>query len=453
MPGDLNAGLVHFWPMSEIGDGAVDRLDTVGGWDLSGVGALYGIDIAGKHGTAAEVSGTNGYFDNNAITTPSDYTFAGWVRGFTGLVNNYTIHIRTADSSAFIGIGIEGIATQQVRFDIKDASQQSRLIGVTDAADWNFIAVRVLTSGADHIVHCRVNDSDASTITVVGSLPVLTVFRGPYSHTASTTQAADELGFWDRSITDTELDWLYQSGAGNFYESGAWTAGPWDAPTNGVSETASDGLVEITNGASETASDGLGAPENGASETASDGLVEITNGASETVADQLGAPENGASETASDELETIESGVSETAAGTVAATDDIVSGVSETAADELETIESGISETAAGEVGSIESGVSETATGVVETIESGVVETATGTLETIESGVVETRTDFTTIESGVVETTADELLEFPDATFAVLTCGSRVFADEYLGVELTIGTVEKATLDALSKEY
>ena len=219
----LLRGLAAYWKLDEAAGGT--RFDSVGGHHLSDTNDVA--QAAGKIGYAAEfLSASNHYLSNaDAALRLSTFTVAGWSANNDVTQTNATFASRfnTLDACWLIKHKSTGI----VRFGWTDdgdhaatATADTPNMGFVNG-EWFFWCLRA----GPTMVYCRVNTTDvtpAATKTPIytGMSPFLLggqLENDDLQPAAAFEGRVDEVGYWNRVLSATEVDLLYNGGAGRAY--------------------------------------------------------------------------------------------------------------------------------------------------------------------------------------------------------------------------------------------
>lgn len=205
--------------MEETGE--VDRVDTVGAWDLVDAGTIAA--ATGFNGNCLHSTGANSDVEMTSITFPSSFTITCWAKSSA---HDWGFPWRIHDASAIDQIFFEWHDSTDYTYGAATSNYYggASKYGLSgDVTAWAFLAMR--TDSTD--VRCRRNATDASTITVGGwsGAPAFTKLEVAKAQTSSDAYV-DEMGMWDRELTDAELTELYNAGAGKFYRNGSFGPAP-----------------------------------------------------------------------------------------------------------------------------------------------------------------------------------------------------------------------------------
>jgi len=242
-------GLVAYWKLDEV-SGAT-RVDSSGnGNDLSdnnivgrGTGKpsfLYAADFGASNTTKyLSIASNLGYTDRTA------FSMCGWFKSETG----------NGATTAFMGVGANvGYGTDlYIRYTGGNSSTDFRRetnqndyapdsIDIRDGS-WHFLCEIYDGSTVYGNIDARAQVSASSTATSdygAGSTNIFTVGTAPFTNNYLFSGLADEVGFWNKKLSNQEIEDLYHSGSGN--------------PFSGLVQYKSDGATIIPRGATTTES-------------------------------------------------------------------------------------------------------------------------------------------------------------------------------------------------------
>ena len=231
----LNDGLVAVYK------GESNANDSLGLYNGTAVGGL--VYTTGKSGNAFLFNGTNAYVNlpDNSFQFVGDFAISVWVYPTSGLPQNIINNLGYTNGSVYKGWQLDinnlsGGQSYKVTFAIGQGPSGSNYTG------WEFTTTAMTPNTWNHIFIQRVggvntygwvnNVSQSYTLRGTGA----NITTNPVYHTtqyvtigASKTLAGvaanymkansmiDELVMWNRTLTTTERNDLYNSGAGKFY--------------------------------------------------------------------------------------------------------------------------------------------------------------------------------------------------------------------------------------------
>jgi hypothetical protein len=222
----LRTGLVAYWPLNEAAtSGDVTAEDwTKRGNNLTSNNSV--LSVAGKIGNARQFLTANNEFlsiaSNADVQFGEDaWTFALWV--YVPASASGTNQIFSKDGSTVGGREIElhyDGSTNAVRLFVYTSDDAATAPATVSAARdaWHFVAVTHVVSSA--VVTLRVNASTSTTTrsgvkTYAKTSTALQVGARVYTgFVQPLTGNVDEVAKWSRVLLTTELDTLYNSGAG-----------------------------------------------------------------------------------------------------------------------------------------------------------------------------------------------------------------------------------------------
>ena len=222
----LLRGLLGYWRHEEAAN--VDRLDaTPAGLTMSKVAAGVSQET-GKVGFASGFATASDQYlvGDHAALRLSVFTIAGWAAVDDVTQTNATFASRWDTSKAAFLIKHRG-ATGTVRLSWTSDADHTSPTDITTAdlglinGDWFFWAIRFAADQVD----LRINTTDSSssgddTPVYVGVTPFLIggeLSSGSILAANSFEGKVDEVGFWNRVLSDDELTTLYNAGTGLQY--------------------------------------------------------------------------------------------------------------------------------------------------------------------------------------------------------------------------------------------
>ena len=218
----LRVSLVAYWPMNETAtSGDVSAIDWTGrGNDLASNNSV--LSTNGLFGNSrAFVTGNSEWLSRSANTDlqlgNNDWTLSFWIN-VTDFVNISAYVAKDASAAREFFILQISTGARPIRFSVFNSAgtEQTVDVGGVSSGQWTWVAMR--HSGG--VVTCRVNGA-SGTITRAGgaawatqSTP-WTVGRRDFSgFLGYITGRVDEMAKWNRALTNTELDTLYNNGNG-----------------------------------------------------------------------------------------------------------------------------------------------------------------------------------------------------------------------------------------------
>lgn len=220
-PTGLYAGLQAFWPMNELSGTRYDTSSAARHLYLSGT-AGYGTEVPATTGvisSAAEFGGGSDFLrrTNTTFFTES-FTVSFWVRVTSATTADVFVQnwqSNPASGQFFVGLN----SAQKIIASVRTTGGVTSITGIPDVnADSTYYYVCLRYNAAANTLSLRVN-ADVETTTTTGTLVSTT---NPFNVGAAELGAVppaqlyaiDALGAWDRVLTDEEVDFLYNSGAG-----------------------------------------------------------------------------------------------------------------------------------------------------------------------------------------------------------------------------------------------
>jgi hypothetical protein len=194
-------GLIHYWKLEEAAGSP--RLDSVGSLTLSEtLGNI--LQVAGKRGNAAQVSGA--FLSTVAWTLPAAFSIAFWARVDAdppGDVYNILQKIPAVDN---LFIGVSDLAVPQAKI-----GSAFLLWSSTISQGTYHLFVITYSSGS-----CAFSFDggafliSATAFTEANSVMVL------HDATSDFTFNVDEVGIWNRALSQSEVNSIWNGGAGRF---------------------------------------------------------------------------------------------------------------------------------------------------------------------------------------------------------------------------------------------
>lgn len=208
----LLSGLVSYWPLDDTGD---VQHDVVGTNHLSD--AQFNCLRPGKMGLAQsfEFEATSVAVMNPTGMNTRDWTIAGWFLATSGASPKIDAWPPGGQDG---GLEIAAGHSSAVSVTIYDAAVVGQEVatpaGSIEAGKWHFVAV----SKSGDKLNIQIDD----TAPVSGTVPVcgaafVSFDLGAYNSETADRPGIDELGFWNRGLSSTELSTLYNRGRGVTY--------------------------------------------------------------------------------------------------------------------------------------------------------------------------------------------------------------------------------------------
>lgn len=206
-------GLIAYWKMDET---TGDRADSHGSFTLSG-SAGY---VSGVQGNAADCSGSlslaeksPGHSAGALFGTSGPFTMCGWIYGSPSLTTGFQTIFYAFNGGNVILVRFFGSDMSCLIWDTtwREVGNQ----GYDFKGSWNFVAFGVdaadkpffrVNTDARNTGAARTGDAARALNTYLNQLGA----GNPCAY-------LDEWSVWQRALTDGELDWLYNSGAGRTY--------------------------------------------------------------------------------------------------------------------------------------------------------------------------------------------------------------------------------------------
>jgi|GEM_PF-1514250 len=217
--GSLMAGNVGFWRMDETtagtAPGGKDLADDSGNGNHGVVTAPATLGSTGEVGqaVAATVDGKIDFGDSNAFNAGAQLGFAGWI-----YVNDAT-QLNTVMNKEYI-YEINAQNTFHYALGTSSPGWAWKDTGISvPVHQWTHIAFTYDSTASSNQVKFYLNGALAFQGTATGSLPTATSnhfqlgSRQDYPGVNGLDGMLDDVGFWNRAITATEVTELYQQGA------------------------------------------------------------------------------------------------------------------------------------------------------------------------------------------------------------------------------------------------
>ena len=195
---------------------------TLGSVDLYGVGGyqnngIFVGSVDGGSGNVVQLTSASRYVKNiTALGLSGDLTWSGWVKvvdSGTGAGTFHVFKLQAASSGAYsVSLELRKNSSNLLEADLSvDGTVETFAIGGA-LNQWHHVVVRV-TSGAVDLVF---NGSEFDHGTTVNTFTTVDYFWASSSSSFSSPQALylDEYYIWNSSLTDAELGYIHNGGAG-----------------------------------------------------------------------------------------------------------------------------------------------------------------------------------------------------------------------------------------------
>lgn len=224
----LRTGLVAYWPLNETAtSGDVTAEDwTKRGNDLTSNNSV--ISVAGRQGNAREFVAGNSEYLSRASNTDltlgnGNWTLAFWFwrSSLTGQqvivskdstsLREFNLHSTFAGDTAFLTLEI---------FNTSGSARNITAVSAQVANTWNFVACRHVASTGATTVRCNATTATYTRTVapveqwVSQNTPWEIGRRGFLGGGLYLTGYVDEVAKWSRSLSDSEIDTLYNAGSG-----------------------------------------------------------------------------------------------------------------------------------------------------------------------------------------------------------------------------------------------
>ena len=207
----LNVGLTHYYKLNETSGLAIDSLGTT---NLTNNGATQG--AVGLINNSYDFDGASDYLSSlpaNTLTS-SGFSITMWVNNDT-VPSAYFFGAQNAGTNGFLFEYGAGCGAGNLGFTAFGGGGGSICVATILDSDWNMVTVTY--DGADYSIYqdaLNVGNLTAS----FNQLTVHTYFIGARSLTGSANTffdgRIDEVGFWNRSLSQDEIIQLYNEGVG-----------------------------------------------------------------------------------------------------------------------------------------------------------------------------------------------------------------------------------------------
>lgn len=222
----FNMGLVMYYSFDDTLDSSSNIVDvTYQGFNLTTVGGTPIRNETGKVGGALHCDASNDYlYDSLDLGTRFDtdsMTWCGWINGITGGIGDkYFAYMDSGNGILYYNNG------EDWQFNIGTDygyTRQTRSLNV-----WNFVCVRyngatmmISINGTNQTMTAQGDNSyDISGLGGVGNWWI--------SHDSTSSYSSfDEVGLWNRSLTDAEITAMYNTGTGLTYVASAPNPAPF----------------------------------------------------------------------------------------------------------------------------------------------------------------------------------------------------------------------------------
>jgi hypothetical protein len=214
----LKTGLTSYWKLEEASG---TRSDAMGGNTLTSNDSVG--QSTGKIGNCAHFASISNqwlsHVDNASLGTGDiDYTFAGWVlmdsiSGFNVIISKWN----TAGTKEY-QLAVNSVSTKFEWSVSGDGTASDTILSSTvpTTATWYFLAV--YHDSVNNLIGISVNNGTFATVAhATGSFHASVAFGFGSNATTGNNSfdgRMDEMGFWKRMLTATELSALYNSGSG-----------------------------------------------------------------------------------------------------------------------------------------------------------------------------------------------------------------------------------------------
>ena len=213
-PASFPSGATHYWNLDEVSG---TRDDAVGSTDLDEVTAVA--SGTGKDGNACQFDWNGSAFgslsDGVNISIPSAYSLCAWFK-FSAIDANQTFTVLgTSLGDAFMfGITYEAAGADTVVFDYQE--EGALVHSITADTDWHLICVTATgTTVTIYLDGASVATDTGATIDF-SDWDAFTITSSNSGTMSGTVGLLDEVSFFDRALTPTEVSDMWNGGTGTF---------------------------------------------------------------------------------------------------------------------------------------------------------------------------------------------------------------------------------------------
>lgn len=218
-PTGLYAGLRAFWPMNELSGARYDLSPAAQHLYLSGA---YGAEVpstAGVVNLAAQFGDGSDYLRRvNTLFFTSSFTVSFWVQITSATTPDVFVQNWQSEPPSgqfFVGLN----SAQKIIASVRTTTGVAAVTGTpTVVANGTYAYVCLRYNASNNTLSLRVNSEVATTNTTGTLVPTTNAFNVGAAELGETPPAQlyaiDSLGAWARALTDEEVDFLYNGGAG-----------------------------------------------------------------------------------------------------------------------------------------------------------------------------------------------------------------------------------------------
>lgn len=206
----------------------------IGYWKLDGnsndsLGVLNGTDsgsptyAAGKIGDAVTYNGSSSYatIANNASLFPTALTVSLWIKFTTVQQNKHIFTLQNANSSPYAGFSIfvEDSANGKKVWSATRSTSFGYITSTNNLNDGNWHHILVTFDSGTHTLYVDGTQNAQNTgKTLAWDTGADLQFGKFYNYSGGYYDGSlDEVGYWSRALTGSEITELYNSGAGLTY--------------------------------------------------------------------------------------------------------------------------------------------------------------------------------------------------------------------------------------------
>lgn len=221
---DLNTNLIAYWALEEASGS--DRADATGNGHTFAEDSAVA-QVAGKVGNAASfVTGNDRLTCSTIPARSGDMTWAGWFNPRSGVdPTGQEILGRSSDftlSWQFDGLGLTERFSWTVYSSVSSYTIQTEVTPDT----WHFVVVEYNST----TLNARMKVDNGTTWASVTTTGTAIQSTGAVNAGTSYDRSIDELGVWDRLLTDLEIGALYNGNAGVTYPLPIGVSSTWVVP-------------------------------------------------------------------------------------------------------------------------------------------------------------------------------------------------------------------------------
>jgi hypothetical protein len=198
----------------KLDESSGNAIDNVSGNNGTVSGATY--SVTGKVGTAYQFAGTGGItLPNNSITTFGTGSFSVnmWVylTSLAGVGNNTALISGGSNSFSLV---IQG-ADASLRCQITNVAASGQSTGLLSLNTWQMVTVTI--DGTTHTLTYYINGTSAGSVTFNQNFSSASNLIANSTGMITPTGKLDEVGYWKKVLSPTDITALYNLGSGKTY--------------------------------------------------------------------------------------------------------------------------------------------------------------------------------------------------------------------------------------------